>query len=188
MGRSLDVDEGQLILAGKAGDEAAWEALYFLHAGRVRAYLLRSGFRGPNADDLLQETFVRAFRSLGGFDGERGAFAGWLGAIARNVARRHWSRRRDPDSFDPELAERVFAGGGDPAGDSQAREESAAVSDCVAALPGELGWIVRLRYVDGMTTRGIARATDLPESTVRLRLSEAMIRLGQCMRKKGFLD
>jgi len=160
MGSSLDVDEGQLILAGKAGDEGAWEALYARHAGR----------------------------SLDGFDGERGAFGGWLGAIARNVARRHWSRRRDAESFDPELAKAVLAGGADPSEDSQAREENAAVDDCVAALPSELARVVRLRYVDGMTTRGIAGATDMPESTVRLRLSEAMILLTECMRGKGYLD
>ncbi|MHC4716794.1 MAG: RNA polymerase sigma factor [Planctomycetota bacterium] len=184
----MDVDEGQLILAGKAGDQAAWESLYSGHVGRVRAYLLRSGFRAADAEDLVQETFLRAFRSLGGFKPERGSFGRWLGAIARNVARRHWARRREADSFDPELADAMFAGAGNPADDPQVREETAAVGDCVAALPHELGRIVRLRYVDGRTTRGIAAATGLPESTVRLRLGEAVKLLAGCMRQKGFLD
>jgi len=187
-GAFVEPDQGQLIARAAAGDEAACAALHGAHAGRVRAYFLRSGFALADADDLAQETFLRTFRGLGTYDPRRGAFVSWLGAIARNVARRRWRRRAQPDSFDPDLAEDMFPAEANPAETPEAREEIEAVRDCVAALPAELERVVRLRYVDGRTTRGIAEATGLPESTVRLRLAEAAERLAAALRKKGFLE
>ena len=181
-------DERQCVQRALGGDQAAFEALYAAHAGRARAYLLRSGFGDADADDLLQQVFVRAFGSLKTFDPSKGSFRYWLGAIARNVARRHWSRRRQPERFDPELAEEMFAGPGNPVAASQAREESAAVTDCVDALAAELAALVRMRYVDGLTTRAMAAASGMPEATVRLRLKEAMALLADCLREKGVLE
>ncbi len=151
------------------------------------AYLRRSGFASADADDLLQETFLRAFRSLRTFDPDKGRFGTWLSTIARNVARRHWARRRS-ESFDPELAEEMLA---DPADDGDPAERAeivAAVQACVAQLPPELATLIRLRYVDGRTTRGVAEVCGLPESTVRLHLQRAQGLLAGCLRAKGVVS
>jgi len=173
------------VLAGEAG---AFEALHAAHAGRVRAYLRRTGFSGADADDLAQEAFLRAFRSMRSFDPSRGSFRLWLGTIARNVARSRWHRRSQPESFDPDLAEEIFAAPANPRDAPEGREEAEAVRGCVDALPPELSRVVRLRYVESRTTRGIAEATGLPEATVRLRLKEATDILAACMKEKGFLQ
>ena len=180
-------DDLELISRCLAGDSGAFERLYAAHARHMAAYFLRSGFDSADADDLTQETFVRVFRSLDTYDQRRGSFRLWLSAIARNVARRSWSRRADGESFDPELAEQTLAASVDESESPEAREEVAAVRDCVSALPAELGGIVRLRYVEGRTTRGIAAFTGIPEATVRLRLKEAQGMLEQCLKGKGFL-
>lgn len=181
----MDDRERQLVSRCLAGDAPAQEALYRLHAGRILAHFLRSGFARADAEDLLQETFVRAFRSLRTFDAARGSLGTWLAAIARNVARKRWHRRREAESFDPELAEEMLAAPDNPGREAERREETDAVAGCVAALPDELERIVRLRYVEGRTTRGIATAAGMPESTVRLRLAEAHERLARCLRGKG---
>jgi len=176
----------QLISNCKEGDEWACRRLYKSGAPRLAAYFRRSGFNSTVLDDLMQETFARAFKSLGGFDPARGTFHGWLGAIARNVARKHWKRRASPESFDPELAEEMFAA---PAADSpEHREEISAVGDCVDRLEDRPRELVRMRYVDGMTTRGISAATGIPESTVRTRLAEALDSVEQCLKSKGILE
>jgi len=180
--------EAQLVRQCLAGDESALQSLYQRHAGGIMAYLTRSGFSRADADDLAQETFVRAFNSLGTFDSSRGSMAGWLAAIARNVARRHWNRRGDARDFDPQLAEQTLAVEDNPGSAAQADEENDAVGDCVATLPDDLARIVRLRYVEARTTRGIAGATGIPEATVRLRLSEAMAALERCLKSKGILE
>lgn len=146
----------------------------------------RMGFAPADADDLAQETFVRAFKGLATFDASRGSLRPWLGAIARNTARRAWQRRNDPQSFDPELADAMFPSEAvDPGDESAAREEHEAVGACVKELPADLGRLVRLRYVEGRATRSIAEITRTPESTVRLRLDEAARLIETCLRRKG---
>ncbi len=177
----------QLVARCLSGDDAAFDVLYTTHAGRVRTYFLRSGFAPASADDLTQETFIRVVRSLGTFDARRGNFRTWLAAIARNIARKQWSRRVQPENFDPEMAEEVLAGADNPAATSQANEELDGVRHCVEKLPEELRHIIYLRYVDGMTTRGIGETIKMPEATVRLRLDEAKSAIEQCLRGKGIL-
>ncbi len=187
-GTNLEDQDAQLVEGVLAGERPAFEALYGRHAGRVIAYFLRSGFSGADADDLTQEVFLRVHRSLDTYDAARGAFRTWIGAIARNVARRHWSRNKAAESFDSQLAEEVFAAADNPHTSPQVREEIDALQQCVGELPQELAAMVKLRYVQGRTTRGIAGITGLPESTVRLRLRQAQEMLERCLRQKGVLD
>ena len=74
-----------------------------------------------------------------------------------------------------------------PADALAAAEEIRAVGKCVADLPAELANLVRLRYVDALTTRGIAQAAKMPEATVRSRLAEAVKALEKCLKSKGFV-
>ena len=184
-GPAVNEQDVDLVRRAVAGDGSAFERLHAGHCRHVTAYFLRSGFAEAQAEDLAQDVFVRVFRSLHTFDGGRGTFRQWLAAVARNVARRHWGRRPGPDCFDPDLAEEVLAA--PPEGGAD-REEVAALRACIAALPAELQRVVRLRYVEGRTTRGVAEAAGMPESTVRLRLQEAKALLQRCLRGKGILE
>ena len=184
----MKTDELKLVARCLAGDRPAQERLHRLHAWRVTAYFRRCGFSADGCDDLAQETFMRAFKSLAGFDAGRGCLRTWLGAIARNVARKCWARPSGPVDFDPALAEEMFTAPADVLESPEVREEVDAVSDCVSALPDELAQVVRLRYVAAGTTRGIATATGTPEATVRLRLKDALGLLERCLKSKGVLE
>ena len=181
-------NDAQLVQRCLAGESAAFERLHADHVGRVLTYFARSGFDRHGAEDLTQETFIRAFRSLHTFDANRGRFRPWVAMIARNVARKYWSRQKHPENFDPELAEEMFSEAGNPGPDAAAAEEITAVRRCVDSLPVDLACIVRLRYVDARTTRGIAAEINLPESTVRLRLTESAEALRKCLKEKGFIE
>jgi len=184
----MSADAPDLIARCLRGDDAAFTALHAEHAGRVKAYFLRQGFTGPDADDLTQQVFVRVFKSFRTFDRSRGTFSQWLGAIARNVARKHFRRRTQPQSFDPELAEEMFAAMENPTGRVELREEIDALSQCIEALPAELARVIHLRYVQARTTRGIAALLGMPEATVRLRLKEAAGLLQGCLKAKGIFE
>lgn len=181
------VGELDLVRRCNAGDDEAYHLLYQAHAGRIKVYFRRSGFLTPDVDDLTQDTFARAFRSLGGFEPARGPFGGWLSAIARNVARKHWARRASAETMDPELAEDMLSSPDNAGHSVQTLEELDALGLCIEALPAELAEIVRFRYVAGMTTRGIATATGIAEATVRLRLAESLSLLRTCMAGKGHI-
>ena len=184
----VELTEQQLISRSLAGEESACRQLYQGHAGMVAGYFRRSGFDSSLAADLTQETFVRVFSSLGGYDQARGAFGAWLSAIARNVARKYWRRRTVTNTFDPELADAMFAVPAEASSTPEQREEMSAVADCVSRLDEQLGELIRLRYVRGMTTRGIASEAGMSESTVRSRLGEALDCIERCLQGKGIVQ
>lgn len=184
---ALDQSDSYLAARIAQGDQDAARLLYVRHIRRVQTYFERSGFCGPDADDLSQQTFIRAFRALPGFDAGRAEFRVWLGAVARNVARRQWGRRNVAADLDPELAEQMFASTDNPGTESAFREQCAAVADCVKRLDEPHRTIITLRYVEGLSTRAIAGRIELAESTVRLRLTEAMGQLQRCLGGKGIL-
>jgi RNA polymerase sigma-70 factor, ECF subfamily len=184
----LQRSDKDLVTRCLAGDGAAFEALLDAHGGRVKAYFLRSGFGPADAEDLAQDVFVRIYKSLATFDAEKGTFGGWAATIARNVARKRWEKRALPDSFDPELAEEMFASWENPGVPIELQEELDALSLCIEALPLELARVIHLRYVQGRTTRGIATEMAVSEFTVRTRLKEAGVMLEQCLRAKGVYE
>ena len=180
--------DGQLIERIAQGDQEAFDAFYAARAGRVRAYFQRCGFKSFDVEDLTQETFIRAYRSIETFDPDKGKAGAWLGAIARNLARSHWSRRSAGEPFDSQLAEAMYADPDNPSDTAQTREELDALADCIRQLPAMLALLVRLRYVEGRTTRGVAQAASMAESTVRARLEEAHSALARCLGGKGVIS
>ena len=85
-------DESGRIARARAGDVAAFEHLYREHAGRVFGLCLRMTGRADAAEDLTQDTFVSAWRSLAGYEG-RSSFSTWLHRIAVNAV---LATRRSP--------------------------------------------------------------------------------------------
>lgn len=77
--------EADWIASARAGDQAAFERLYRAHVGRVYGLCLRMTAHPQTAEDLTQDTFVNAWRSLATFEGRSG-FGTWLHRIAVNAA------------------------------------------------------------------------------------------------------
>jgi RNA polymerase sigma-70 factor (ECF subfamily) len=186
--RDPQQDEAAWVRQALAGQIEGFNRLYAAHARRVKVYFLRSGFGQAEADDLTQDTFIRVHKSLSTFNPQRGRFGVWVSAIAKNVARRKWSARKQAAPLDPEMAEEILSGGDNPRAAAAAQEEIDAVRDCIRLLDEELQQIIRLRYVQGLTTRGMGRQLEMPEATVRLRLKEACGHVQRCLQTKGLLQ
>ncbi|MBN1943807.1 MAG: RNA polymerase sigma factor [Phycisphaerae bacterium] len=184
----MNAQDADIIARCLKGYETAYADLYAAHAARVRVYFLRCGFDPADADDLTQETFLRVFRSLRGFDAARGPLIPWIGAIARTIARKRWDRLVQPEPFDPQLTEESFAV--DDRSGSNAAEvlagEFTAMNESIEGMDETAERIVRLRYVEGRTTRSIGEAVGEPEATVRRRLGEVRGELLEHLREKGF--
>jgi RNA polymerase sigma-70 factor, ECF subfamily len=99
------IDEATLLEAARAGDEQAFERLLEPHRGALRVHCYRLLGSLHDADDALQETSLRAWRGLRGFE-PRGPFRAWLYRIATNACLRAIERRaRTPETLDPDEAE-----------------------------------------------------------------------------------
>ena len=135
--------------------------------------------REEDARDIVQETFLRAFRALPGFKGQA-KFSSWLYRITLNLCR-DWIRkeRRTPVSQAPEGIDIIeLAGEATP---SETIEQlvgrnqlSRAVSRAMAGLPEEQRTAIILKEYHGLTFQEIADMLDCPLSTVKTRLYQGL--------------
>ena len=175
----MDADQA-LVTAARAGDTDAIDTLVRRHQTRIFNFALALTANRADAEDLAQETFVRAFRGLRGFRGES-SFRNWLYRIAANAAR---TRRGEQARRAPVWEARVEAGDlGErhPAAAAANPEQTAmyrqALDRALASLPGELRAAVVLRDVEGLEYREIAAALGIPIGTVMSRIFRGRARL-----------
>ncbi len=176
--------ETQFIERLKRGDAAAFETLVNERSGEIYGLLYRLTENVEEARDLTQETFLRAFQSIGHFRGESDLRT-WIYRIAINQARNRWRwwrrRRRDATvSIDePEI------GGGrlglvatlksttakDPEQDTLASERERALRKALTNLKRVYREAVILRDIEGFAYEEIATALDISVGTVKSRLA-----------------
>lgn len=168
----------ELVRLAKEGDGAAWETLVGREQQAVfrHAYLLTGD--ADEAQDVAQETFVRAYRAMDRFDPER-PLRPWLLRIAANLAS---NRRRSVARFLNALAraaraapEPVVAGAG--AGRLAQQEEAAALWQAIRRLKRADQEVIYLRYFAELSVADTAEALGVAPGTVKSRLSRATDRL-----------
>jgi len=159
-----------LMAAVASGDEAALAALIDRYAASVHAYLQRHSGNREDADDLLQETWLRVARSARSFDTAR-RFRSWIYGIATNLARDLFRRRLTRQRALRDLAAQPPAASG---ADSVDRGELRAR---IAELPENMRAVLLLRYYEGMSEAEMAEVLDIPRGTIKSRLHAALRRL-----------
>lgn len=170
--------------AGAAGpviDETAFAALVREHADAVFGVAFRRIGDRALAEDLSQETFLRAWRHRRAFRGDT-SVRGWLCVIAVNVVRDHLrSRMRRPRETEavhldvPDL-------GDDPAEVAVARDALRRLRDALPLLPANQREMFLLRERDGLTYKEIAAVLGCPVGTVMSGLARARERLVEAVR------
>jgi RNA polymerase sigma-70 factor (ECF subfamily) len=157
-----------LIRAAQGGDGEAFAALVRAHAQRLHRYLVATGVAHHDAEDLVQDAFVRVHAHLDDYD-PRYAFTTWLFTIAHRLRLNAVARRRDhlPIGSIPEPASQPVPPGG--GGDAWAIARR--------VLPEALVDLLWLRYGEDLDTAAIARITGCTEIAVRVRLHRARARL-----------
>jgi RNA polymerase sigma-70 factor (ECF subfamily) len=180
MGESLRANEAQLLERASGGDRAAFDDLVRSHLGEVYGLIHRLVGNHEDAEDLAQDCFVKAFRSLRFYRGE-GTFAAWLGRIAVHLARDHHRRRgRQLRTVALELTEVELAARSTE--ELTQRELVSLVGEAVEDLPHNLRAALVLRVLEGRDYDEVARATGMKPGTVRTQVMKARKRLLSALR------
>jgi RNA polymerase sigma-70 factor (ECF subfamily) len=175
----VPLSDADLIAAWRSGDEGAAGELVRRHARAVARFLGAAG-AGDDVDDLVQETFFRAFRKIDGYRGGA-SFRTWVIAISSNALKdvRRRSRRQPAIPLETEDIpdERT-----DPHADVVGRELEARVGECVRRLPRLQRDVFLLRAQQGMEYEDIAAALDTTVGAARVHYHHALKRLKEWLR------
>ncbi len=130
------------------------------------------GFRGARAEDVAQETFLRAFKALGSFDPKRAAFSTWLFTIARRLAIGEWQRARKEHGA-PAAFEEALSLAPDPAQSALLAERARRVENALQALPAQLRSTFFFSQIKELTLEEVAELEGCAVGTVKSRISRA---------------
>jgi RNA polymerase sigma-70 factor (ECF subfamily) len=176
-------DERAMILAARRGDEEAFRDLY--EAYREPVWRLANGLIGDpvQAQDVLQNVFLKAFRGLPGFRFQSCLFT-WIYRIARNECLNH-IRKRDASL----IPLQVIVGSRDEIDGNLVSEAQRArgdeLRDAVGRLPFKMREVIVLRYMQDLSYHEMSRVLGCPPGTVASRLARALAELETRLRMSG---
>lgn len=176
-------DERQLLARVQAGDAEAFDTLVRRHLPRARLVARRLMQDPDDADDLVQDAFLRVLERMATFDVSR-PFEPWFIRLLVNrgldVRRKQRVRRTDPQ--DPEL----IGGGSRPDRETERSELRSSLSAALEQLPDRQRLIVTLFEIDGRSTEEIAGMLKVTQVTVRWHLHQARRTLRETL--KGWVE
>jgi RNA polymerase sigma-70 factor, ECF subfamily len=160
--------------------EAALSALYDRYGRTVYGVGLRILGNRSLAEELVQDVFLKVWRSAGTFDSSRGSFSTWLYRVTRSCAldlyRKRASRVRQVPDGDPHISAAMDSS----AGPQEVVDESWLswrVSRALEALDAPHREVIELAYFGGLSQREVSERTGVPLGTVKTRTASAFRRL-----------
>ena len=176
----MDASEVDLVGGCLAGDSACQRRLVDLFQGMIFGLCVRMLRDRQEAEDVTQEVFFRAFRSLHHWDGVR-PLRPWLLTIAANRCRtRLEERTRRPTPTDlaaDRLPARTALDG---------RDDAEEIQRAVATLRPEYRQVFVLFYQQDLSVKEVAEILDCPEGTVKIWLHRARKEIGERLRERGY--
>lgn len=184
---SAGPDDTALVAASQRGDQAAFSELVRRHQRAVHRIAYGLTRSAADADDLAQETFVRAWGAIARFELGQPLMP-WLARICTNQAYslfRH-RKRRPEQSIEPLVeAGRQWGVDDDPADHTARSEHDTQLRTCFAELSAEHQAVLALRILQDLSYEEIATALHIPIGTVMSRLSRARTELKRRLEAMG---
>ena len=181
--------EWELIEKAKTGDRNAlneivaecWQPLY-----RFISYKIGSS---EEAQDIAQETFYRAFRTLGAYQKTDALFSTWIGRIATNLITDIWRKKgRSPITNDISDHLNDLPGGENPVETLVNQETRETLITLLNELPDEQRWVIELRILAGVPVREAAVAMDKSEAAIKMLQQRALKNLRAKLQDRGALE
>ncbi len=176
-----EIDQ-QLVERAQRGDKRAFDLLVIKYQRKLARLLSQFIRDAAEVEDVTQETFIKAYRSLSSFRGDS-AFYTWLYRIGINAAKNFLvaQKRRasaTTNEFDIEVAENFEEGSqlrelNTPENELMSKQIAQTVHQALQALPEELRSAITLREIEGLSYEEIASIMSCPTGTVRSRIFRA---------------
>ncbi len=176
-------DDALLISLAKAGDIEAFGELYTRYLDPIFRYIRTRVSEDQTAEDLTEETFIRAFQALGKYE-ERGLpFSAYLYRVTKNLLVDHYRKHKDEKAL--EFANQIPAP--DIISDDKIikAERYIMLGRAYAQLPEDYQEVIRLRIILGISTAEAATWMDRSEGALRVLLHRALKALRQQMLNDG---
>jgi len=188
--RKLEAEEDRvLVVQAKTGDKKAFRKLVERHQRRAFAIAIGLVRDESDANEIVQEAFLRVFRGLEAFEGGSSFFT-WLYRIVSNLAidvMRKPSRREteplDPARLDDGVDQPLIAriGGSDPEDAVRRREIHVRIEEALSDLPPYHRGVILMREVEGMSYEEMAEAMGVSKGTIMSRLFHARRKLQRAL-------
>ena len=164
------------------GDDAAFEHLFNRYRDAIhRLFVQRLGGSADNADDLLQETFIKVYLRLERYNADY-TFGQWVYTIARNTLIDHIRRRQEELPIDERFSS--------PPSPTPTPEESVIrlqqrtqIEHCLESLPERYGRLIRMRFLEEYSYEEIAERLEMPLGTVKTQIHRARERMCELIRR-----
>lgn len=179
---NASVSGSTLLPAVAQGNVSAFEELYDRYASAVYALLLRILCNADDAQEVLQETFVKAWTSAKMFDAVRGSEVAWLISIARSRGIDRLRSRRIRNEREDEAGREIsirssFVDNTTGADQAIQSQERIAVRGALAELPEPQRIALELAYFEGLSQSEIAARLNEPLGTIKTRMQLGMKKL-----------
>ncbi len=184
---TVDVtDEDRLLERARSGDRQAFEELMTTHLQRVWRVVWSILRHAEDTEDVVQEVFLAAHRSLATYRGDS-RFSTWLHRIAVNRALNHRDRmsekvRRDSRPLEDESGPlEIPDGSSSPLRELEMKELKRKLSECMERIPPAWRAVLALKVEGSLSYEEIAGAVGIAVGTVRSRLARARLALRRCV-------
>lgn len=185
----------QLVRRCASGDAVAWEELVQRFHRRIYNICYRFAGSADDAQDLTQEVFIKVYRTVGSFDGEKASFNTWVTTVTRNLLVDNFRKKRNDRATDsinaiqgadedgPTLADRLAGDGPSPQVHVESRERREMVHLALQQISPDLREAVILRDLQDMDYREIAQVLKVPEGTVKSRINRGRAELARLLQR-----
>ena len=162
------------------GDQAAFAALYRLTSGKLFSVCLQMLHERGDAEDALQEVYVRVWHRADSFDPVQAAAMTWLITLARNQCIDRLRRRREAP-LDDVAAESLVDPDPEPSLQSEASEDRRRLEHCLGTLAYQQKHAIRAAFFSGATYNQLADRCGVPLATMKSWIRRSLIRLRACL-------
>ncbi|MDO6965631.1 sigma-70 family RNA polymerase sigma factor [Rhizobium alvei] len=162
------------------GDRNAFSQLYQATSGKLFSILLRMLKSRADAEEALQEVYIRIWRNAGRYNEEAGSAMAWLCSIARYHAIDQL-RARKPQTETLDEAFDLASLDPSPEENAQRRSVASGIENCMQTLEASRADAVRRAYVEGLSYLELANLHGVPLNTMRTWLRRSLLKLRECL-------